>query len=149
MGMKMQTTINPCNLYTGCKVDSPRKLHGFTLVELMIAVAIIAILSAIALPAYSNYVIKAARSDGKASLVDAASRQEQFYLDNKTYADTMAKLGLSGTSDAGKYTIALSDATATTYTMTATPVTADLTCGNLILNEKGSKTASTGATNCW
>ena len=149
MGMKMQTTIKPCKQYTGCKVDSPRKRHGFTLIELMIVVAIISILAAIALPAYSRYVVKAARSDGKAALVDAATRQEQFYLDNKTYASTMALLGSSATSDGGKYTIALSNTSATTYTITATPVTADTICGNLILNEKGSKTASTGSTDCW
>ncbi len=71
-----------------------QKTSGFTLIELMVTVAIVGILAAVALPSYRNSVLKSARSEGKSALLEVATRQEQFYLDNKTYTITMAALGL-------------------------------------------------------
>ena len=66
----------------------PHASSGFTLVELMIVVAIIGIIAAFGYPAYRNYVIQAKRVDGQTLLMDLAARQERFYADNRAYATT-------------------------------------------------------------
>ena len=63
-----------------------RKSAGFTLIEIMIVVAIIGILSSIAVPAYRDYVIRARIADATSGLAEARVRMEQFYGDNRTYA---------------------------------------------------------------
>jgi type IV pilus assembly protein PilE len=63
-----------------------RKAGGFTLIEIMIVVAIIGILSSIAVPAYRDYIIRARLSDATSGLSEARVRMEQFYADNRTYA---------------------------------------------------------------
>ena len=68
------------------------KGDGFTLVELMIAMAVIGILSAIALPSYNEYMRRAARAGGQNYLADVAQRQELFFQNNRTYATTTGNL---------------------------------------------------------
>ena len=66
--------------------------HGFTLIELMIAVAVIAILAAIAIPNFSAHTTKARNAAAQAFLMDIAQRQEQYILDNRSYAADLATL---------------------------------------------------------
>ena len=81
------------------------KNSGFSLVELMVVVAIVGILSSIALPAYSDYVRRARAADATAQLASYAARLEQFYLDNRSYGD--GACGIANTSfRAEKYDIA-------------------------------------------
>ncbi|RYV02562.1 prepilin-type cleavage/methylation domain-containing protein [Shewanella sp. OPT22] len=68
---------------------------GFSLIELMIAVAILGILSSIAYPSYVDYVTRSARADALAGLVHVANLQEQYYLDHRKYATKMSELNLS------------------------------------------------------
>ncbi len=127
-------------------------MTGFTLIELMIAVAIIGVLMAIAYPSYQEYVLRGNRSEGQAFLNDAAARQERYFAQNNTYADTVAKLGYANNnSSTSKYTLAISNTTATTYTLTATPARTDSKCGNLTLNQAGTKGESGSGTvaDCW
>src|SRR4051812_25160515 len=70
-------------------MDSVRQ-KGFTLIELMIATAIVAILAAVAYPAYTRYIIKANRASAQAQMLDIANRQQQFLLANRAYATTAA-----------------------------------------------------------
>ncbi|QYJ98702.1 prepilin-type N-terminal cleavage/methylation domain-containing protein [Shewanella alkalitolerans] len=70
------------------------KMKGFTLIEVMIVVVIIGILAAIAYPSYIDFVTKSGRSEGVAAVMRAANLQEQYYLDNRQYASSMADLGL-------------------------------------------------------
>ena len=71
------------------------KNKGFSLIEVMIAVAILGILASLAYPSYVEYVAKGARADGLSGLMKVANLQEQYYLDNRQYATDMTKLGLA------------------------------------------------------
>ncbi len=133
---------------------SMRKQGGFTLIELMVVVAIIGILAAIAIPSYQDYVLRGNRTEGMALLNDAAARQERYHAQNNTYADTLAKLGLQESSNNNLYTLNISNTSSTTYTLTATPKgsqTRDTKCGTLGLNQAGTKTKTGTAalSDCW
>ncbi len=119
--------------------------NGFTLIELMIVVAIIGILTAIAYPSYQQYVIRANRTVAQAEMMDIANRQQQFLLTNRSYA-SKATLELNGyalPSDVSSkygYTIALGNAAAPSYTITFTPTGSQASDGNLVLTSEGVKT---------
>lgn len=103
------------------RVGAPRRHAGFTLIEVMIVVAIIGILSAIALPAYSDYVMRGKLVDATNTLAALRVRMEQHYQDNRTYADTASVDSPCKTSKTvGAFTVACSGVTATAWTATAT-----------------------------
>ena len=95
---------------------------GFTLIELMIVVAIIGIIGAIAFPSYDSYIKKSRRADAKVGLTKIADRQERFYLQNNTYSVSMTALGFTDSnSDEGYYLLTITSSGLTdTYTATAT-----------------------------
>lgn len=130
------------------------KQQGFSLIELMIAVAIVAILAAIAYPAYNDQVTKARRSDAHAALLNTAALMEHYYTENNTYvgANAPADIGASATSPESHYDITIGNLTATTYTLTATPVAggaqaSDTTCGALSLTNTNVKSPNPAV--CW
>jgi len=92
--------------------------HGFSLIELMIVVAIVALLAAIALPNYRQHVIRSHRTDATSALLRLAATEEKFYIQNNRYG-TFAEIGSPETEN-GWYTLAVSDADAATFTATAT-----------------------------
>ena len=127
-----------------------KKVLGFTLIELMITVAIVGILAAIAYPSYTEYVIRSKRADGKAVLLQLQLAQEKWRANHTTYA-SKTDLGIS-TSPDGYYTVNnFTDVTGTTYTITASPGFTDGKCGNLGINQDGvkSETGTDTAQNCW
>ncbi len=79
------------------------RVFGFTLIELMIVVAIVGILSAIAVPQYQGYVQKGRRAAAQAFLLQVAQREQQYFLDNRTYAPSLTDLNVSMTSDVSPY----------------------------------------------
>lgn len=102
-----------------------KKQYGFTLIELMIVVAIIGVLSAIAYPSYQSYMKKSGRADAKVGLLKLSDKQERFYLQNNTYttAFTAAGLNTSTTSEEGYYTFTItSDDLVSGFTLIATAV---------------------------
>ncbi|WP_456379500.1 type IV pilin protein [Thiolapillus sp.] len=93
--------------------------NGFTLIELMIVVAVVGILAAIAYPSYTDSVRKAHRADGKGALMEAAQRMETIYARDASYANaTLA----SPSSPEGYFTIAITSQDASSYTLQATAV---------------------------
>ncbi len=125
------------------------------MIELMVTVAIIGILAAVALPSYRSSVLKSARSEGKSALLEVATRQEQYYLDNKTYTATITDLGITALTESGNYSVSAAATTniAINYTLTATPQGGqadDTDCANLTLTSNGVKGASgTDTADCW
>lgn len=84
---------------------------GFTLIELMIVVAIIGTLGAIALPSYDNFMKKSGRSEAMVGLAKLADRQERFYLQNNIYATTLSNLGVSsGLTENSYYLLSIESA---------------------------------------
>ena len=131
-----------------------RNNTGFTLVELMVVIAIIGILAAVGYPAYTSAVKKGNRADGIDSLLSLAGRMEEYYMNNDTYVGATINAAGTGTVGSNKtsddlYTLSITSADGFAYTLTAAPKTADTECGSLILNSLGQKSASTGAGGCW
>ena len=130
---------------------------GFTLIELMITVAVVAILAGVAYPSYLGMISKGRRADAKSAMLDVAQRMERFYTERSTYVG--ASLGATGihaaTSAQGHYTLAITAQTASAFTLTATPTGAQAgdACGTYGYNQAGAKSVGGGATlssaTCW
>ena len=127
--------------------------RGFTLMEVIVVVTMLAILAAIAIPNYSEYIRRGHRSAAQAYLLDLASRQVQFYLDRRVFADNVAALNLNAPTEiANRYdvAIAVNAGPPATFTITATPTgsqTGDR-CGNLTIDQTGARGAG-ATTGCW
>ncbi len=93
---------------------------GFTLIEVMVVVVIIAILSAIAVPQYTDYVTRSKITEAIAGLSDMRVRMEQYFQDNRTYVGACAANTVAPLPTAVNFTFACSNLAATTYTVTAT-----------------------------
>jgi len=141
-------------------VMKSKKNRGFTLIELMITVAIIGILSAIAYPSYIQYIVRANRSAAQSFMFAVANKQEQYLLDARSYAASVSALNLTQPAElSGKYlvtTTAVNTDTPPTYTVTATPqgsqASQDTKCATLTLSSAGAKSQSGSATavsDCW
>lgn len=145
---------------------TPRPLAGFTLIELIVAMVVVALLAAIAIPAYSSYVRKARRTDAKSALLNLASLEERVFSTQNIYSATATDLGYVAwpvtLGSNNEYTVAAPTLTAATttqpasYSFTATVVTGndqakDTNCQSFTIASSGLQTATpdlpTGT--CW
>ena len=126
--------------------------NGFTLIEIMVTVAIVAILAAVALPSYRQYIIRAARTQAQTELMQLVDVQEKIYLNSNSYAfnvtggytgNSSGGLGLStGKISSNRYDVTLVNTVLSqTFTLVATPVTGSTqqNDGNLSVTESGVK----------
>jgi type IV pilus assembly protein PilE len=137
------------------------KANGFSLIELLIAITIVGILTAIAVPAYQGYVLGGARAGAAACLLEYAQFMERVYTTNMTYAtdngETTELPELQCSNDLSeRFSFELDDLDSRTFTLTATAKGAqsDDDCDSLSYNQAGIKGANggTGATivkKCW
>ena len=132
-----------------------RRQSGFTLIEIMIVVLIVAVLAAVAIPAYHRYVVRAHRTDATRTLLDLAGREEHFFYSNNTYTTDVTALG-GTTAMAGQYySVAIDSADTKNFQITATALdpqaTDDKECGNFTINRQGQQTISGTGTkaSCW
>ncbi len=138
---------------------------GFSLIELVIAVAIVGILAAIAYPSYINSITNSNRAAARACLANFATHMERFYTTNMRYdedlaGDAVTLPGLDCASDQNTgenydYDFAAGQPTQTSFTLEATPkgtqASRDTECGTLTLTQTGARGASGsgGVTRCW
>lgn len=139
------------------KTNDYKRKQGFTLLELVIAMAIVGVLVSIAYPAYKQYVVTSRRSDARNSLINAQIALEKCYSRYFKYDSECSDLdNFPRTSSHGFYTIQLSKLTATSYSLTAFPRGSqkeDTHCANIAINHVDAKTAidssAAPSAECW
>ncbi len=135
-----------------------RNMLGFTLIELMIVVAIIAMIAAIALPSYQNQTEKTRRSVAKSDLIELTSFMQRFYTENNRFDQDRATVAVAipfnespqdGTTK--YYDLSLSAVGTSSYTLSAAPKGAQSgdSCGTLRVAHTGAKTKTGSGNNCW
>ena len=135
------------------KTNSINKPSGFTLIELMTVVGIVAILASIAWPLYQSQSMKNRRANAVIALTRISNELNKYFSENETYIDYTVSAAVTNNLD--NYNIALTELTANTFTVTATPngiQAGDADCTTLTINHRGQKGytgAAPSAARCW
>ncbi|MDZ7841010.1 MAG: type IV pilin protein [Gammaproteobacteria bacterium] len=131
---------------------------GFTLIELIIVVAVVAVLASIAVPMYRDFVVRSNRSDAIISLTELANLQEKHYSNEMAYTTSFSALSYSTTSPEGFYELNIATSATVDYTLIAEPLGQqfqdDETCRQFTLNSFGQRSAQDSGGNdtsqqCW
>jgi type IV pilus assembly protein PilE len=150
------------------KRDSQVRSRGFTLVELMVTIAVVTILTAISVPSYTSQVRKARRMEARLALLDLATREERYFSTNSAYTAVAADLGYAGTFPqvvgSGYYQVSVcvsntgscgssTTTTGSNFLLTATPVGTqanDTQCASFSLDSTGMQSATgVDTASCW
>ncbi len=120
---------------------------GFTLVELMIALMVVGILVAVAMPSYQSYMIKNTRTAAQATLLEIAQREQQYLIDSRSYTNSLTSLNVSVPSTVSDYytiTLTVDAGPPPTFSVTATPISTKRQYGDGILSidQSGTKSPS-------
>ncbi|MHC8441350.1 MAG: type IV pilin protein [Candidatus Eutrophobiaceae bacterium] len=116
-----------------------RQARGFTLIELMITVAIIAIISSIAIPSYTEYVKRGKRAEARSALLEAAAKMERYYSDENRYESSFTVLGIEENTQNNYYRLSITlGATKQEFWLVAIPTILDK-CGSYTFNNRGEK----------
>jgi len=136
---------------------SPRRMAGVTMMELLIVLAIVAMLAAFAINSYRQYILRGNRTYATRALQDLASREESYYFNNNAYTSSLSNLAASSSApNTGTtyYTISVASASSSDYTVQAVPVgtqTQDTQCTLFTLTRAGvqNSTGTGTAQACW
>lgn len=135
-----------------------RRFGGFTLIEVIITVAIVAILTVVAVASYRGQAVRSNRAAAASFMLEVANKQEQYLLDRRNYAYSLADLGMSMPSEVSdNYTINIVDPdtgnAVPEYQITMTPTGSqandDTDCGWLRLNSQGNQSSEHSGSRCW
>ena len=133
-------------------------MRGITLIELMIVVVIISVLAVIAYPNYSEFAARAKRNEARAALLQIATNQERFYLQNNEYTCEMTRLGFSAdadfVTDSGSYRVNITACNANNFEAQAVYINANAKeagkCGTFLINGRNVKSSLPNPPgDCW
>ncbi|MBD1582519.1 type IV pilin protein [Pseudoalteromonas sp. S16_S37] len=130
------------------------KGKGFTLLEALIVLVILGIVASVAYPSYKQFLVKAARSEAMVVLLDAANKQEQYFVDNRVFTDKLSDIGVPEKTENGFYSMSVT-VDDTKFEVVATPIAGpvygDKECTALMINELGQKLSKGSASKeyCW
>ena len=138
-----------------------RGSRGFTLIELMITMVLVAVVTVIAIASYTHQVTKSRRADAKTALLDLAAREERYFTSNNTYTNVAANLGytalpasIPGGAGAATYSVNVTAANATSFSAQATRAAVQATdeCGDYTIDDRGTQSNlnnTIAIANCW
>jgi len=160
MTMKIEKTTTVSAADNTRSLKRPVGQLGFTLIEVLIVVAILGIIASIAIPSYGSYMTKTRRVDAITLLTEVAGEQQRFFSENNRYAETMTDMGYPNAeelSENGYYNVSVTASTPSSFTVTAQPVAGgaqddDVECGSFTINSAGQKGvagATKTAQECW
>jgi type IV pilus assembly protein PilE len=157
LGSMVYTARNALQSRLQGMARGPRYIRGVTLIELMTVMVVLAILTSISVGAYRRYLLRTNRSEAIAELLKVQGAQEKFFLQNNSYTDDLANLGIADATPSGNYTLEVEPPDggdiATGFVATANVAGGqqeDSACASLSIDDRGRRLSDPGEVGlCW